>query len=53
MLDYLDWLRKKIPREWLCLLMDQYETSTIEVMTFKAESLGIQLIWIPNWATEK
>jgi hypothetical protein len=51
MLDYLDWLRACMPAEPLCLLLDQYGTHTSPAMMAKAETLGIELIWIAKGAT--
>jgi hypothetical protein len=51
MLDYLEWLRRQMPPEPLCLLMDQYGTHTTDAVNEKAEALGIELIWIPRGAT--
>jgi hypothetical protein len=51
MLDYLDWLRSQMPSEPLCLLLDQFGTHTTELVTTKAEALGIEMIWIPKGAT--
>jgi hypothetical protein len=53
MLDSLDWLRRQMPPESLCVLMDQYGTYTTEAMAIKAEGLRIELIWIPKGATGK
>jgi hypothetical protein len=51
MLDYLDWFRFQMPPEPLCLLLDQFETHPTELVTTKAEALGIEMIWIPKGAT--
>jgi hypothetical protein len=51
LLDSLDWVRSQMPPEPLCLLLDQFGADTTELVTTKAEALGIEMIWIPKGAT--
>jgi transposase len=51
MIEYLNWLRRQIPGEPLCLIMDQYTTHTAAETEREAENLGIEVIWVPRGGT--
>jgi hypothetical protein len=51
MSQYVKWLRRQIPEEPLCLMVDQYQTHTAPGIQAEAENLGIEIIWVPRSGT--
>jgi hypothetical protein len=48
MSQYVNWLRRQIPDESLCLMINQYRTHTVTEIQAEGESLAIEIIWIPR-----
>jgi hypothetical protein len=49
--DYPHWLRTRIPREPICLVMDQFRAHTADSVVAEAEALEIEIRWIPKGGT--